>query len=51
MRLLFKPKIEFVPSDFWVGIYFKRRFSFLTVYVCLIPCFPIVTFWKIGKHD
>jgi hypothetical protein len=48
-------KIEFIPNDLWVGIYWKRTNAILDsgpsaaatdVYVCIIPCFPIhITVW------
>ena len=47
--LLFKPKIKFEPRDAWVGVYWKKRASFLSVYVCIIPFFPLVTHWRFGR--
>jgi len=47
MRLLFKPSIKLEPRDIWVGIYWKRRASFLSIYLCVIPCLPIITHWRI----
>lgn len=47
-------KIKFVPQDLWVGVYFKkfagkqavlgynRLMTGYRVYVCAIPCFPII---------
>lgn len=31
-------KIEFVPNDLWVGVYWNDK----KIYLCFIPCFPIV---------
>lgn len=31
-------KIKFKKQDAWIGIYWDSAF----IYVCLIPCFPIV---------
>lgn len=48
-------RIQFKPSDMWIGLYRKTRksriidgdieLSLLTVnqyFICLIPCFPII---------
>ncbi len=44
-------KIQFDPRDLWIGVYWKRtsRVTTLnsdsdcyTVYLCLVPCFPII---------
>lgn len=51
MRPLMRPHIEFAPYDIWIGVYLKRRFSFLTVYICVVPCFPIVSYWKLKEKN
>lgn len=33
--------VEFVPQDVWVGVYWRRRWALLSVWVCLLPCLPI----------
>lgn len=46
-------RIKFVPQDCWVGIYWKTNDVFSlkygtwlcrkwTVYICIVPCFPII---------
>jgi hypothetical protein len=39
-------KIKFVKQDLWIGVFWKRTneklFYKITVYVCLIPCLPII---------
>lgn len=47
-----KIAIKFEPRDCWVGVFWTtegaclctmcRREPWLKVYICLIPCFPIV---------
>jgi len=47
------------PRDLWVGIFWNRvklgdfGDEFLLVYVCLIPCLPLVFSWNIfpGRYD
>lgn len=46
------------PRDLWLGIYWdythwwepaaRRRVRRLTVYLCLVPCFPIRLTWRSG---
>lgn len=47
--------MTFEPRDLWVGLYWKRDRNFvgaetLTVYVCLVPMFPIVLYWDWCKN-
>jgi hypothetical protein len=37
----YKIKIEFVPQDFWIGIFWKKQLDRFDLYLCLIPMFPI----------
>lgn len=45
-----KVKLEFNPSDLWIGCYFKRHLKFISdvhyhtnlhVWITLVPMFPI----------
>lgn len=42
--------IEFKPQDLWIGAYWRRRaiqgHVEYTVWVCLLPCLPIVISWE-----
>lgn len=46
MSLFRRLRIKFVPQDVWIGVYWEKpgvRFrESRKVYVCLIPCFPII---------
>lgn len=33
--------IQWNLEDFWIGAFWKRECSELTVWVCLLPCLPI----------
>jgi hypothetical protein len=43
-RRLGKVTLRWEPRDLWVGAYWKRD-SVVTLYVCLLPCLPIVIWW------
>lgn len=30
------------PRDLWVGVFWNRALDYLLVYVCLVPCLPLV---------
>lgn len=30
------------PRDIWVGVYWNRQPDELRVYVCIIPCLPVL---------
>ena len=34
-------RLEWVPNDLWIGIYWKVLKGRLDLWMCLIPCFPI----------
>jgi hypothetical protein len=36
-----RARIEFVPNDLWIGVYWRRRYHQTDIYICLIPCFPL----------
>jgi hypothetical protein len=36
--------IRFVPRDCWVGVYWDDY----RVYICLLPCFPIIIDRKVA---
>lgn len=44
-------RIDFVPGDLWVGAFVKRERKYgwkgtrWTVYLCVLPCFPIRVRW------
>jgi hypothetical protein len=46
------PKIAvyFEKRDMWIGCYWlvegRERWRRLTVYICLVPCFPIRLRWQ-----
>ncbi len=34
-------RLEWVPQDFWIGLYWKNTECRIDIWICLIPCFPI----------
>lgn len=40
VRLLWEPR------DMWIGVFTNRANGFRLVYVCLLPCLPIVLAWS-----
>lgn len=40
LRLLWEPR------DAWVGVFTNRAEDFRLVYICLVPCLPIVIAWR-----
>jgi hypothetical protein len=37
-----KLQLKWEPRDLWVGVYWTRKADALFVYVCFLPCLPIV---------
>jgi hypothetical protein len=35
------------PRDAWVGVFTNRTAGFRLVYVCLLPCLPLVFAWRL----
>lgn len=31
----------FEPRDLWVGVFWDRKNTYLFIYICIVPCFPI----------
>ena len=51
-----KIKIKFEKRDCWMGVFWNQTWAENKLYVCLIPCFPIIftwnrSFWLDGKRD
>ena len=42
-------KSKFEPRDLWVGIFWDKQKLFLTVYVCIVPMFPIILTFYLGE--
>lgn len=44
-----KVNLEFEPRDLWLGVFFAHSEPAIPwtrrVYICLVPCFPIVISW------
>lgn len=47
--------VQWEPRDLWVGAYWKisdhvdgGNDAVLSIYVCLIPCFPMIFRWRTG---
>lgn len=52
-------QIKFVPADLWFGVYigpeenasgWSTGYVYRKVYVCLIPCFPIIFTKRLALH-
>lgn len=48
-------RVDFDPYDLWVGVYIDpgkgpRSFRLARVYVCIVPCLPIV-FYPQGVYN
>jgi hypothetical protein len=44
-------RIAWEPRDLWVGIYWTKRdygteLKAFQLYVCILPCFPIILTWN-----
>lgn len=37
-----KARIFFEPRDIWVGVFWDRRDDGLRLYICIVPCVPIL---------
>lgn len=35
-------KLFFEPRDMWIGVFWDRRPNELRIYVCLVPCLPLL---------
>lgn len=35
-------QIFFEPRDLWIGVFWDRRPSELRLFICFIPCIPIL---------
>jgi hypothetical protein len=42
MRRCWRVGLEFQPRDLWIGVYWIKGALSTTIYICLVPCFPIV---------
>jgi len=38
-------ELQFAWYDLWVGIYVRKSRVYTRLFICLIPCFPIVIGW------
>lgn len=50
MLPLTRVEVKFEPRDLWVGVYWDHRIQgrLLRIYVCLVPCLPLVL--TFGSH-
>lgn len=52
-------RLKFVPRDLWIGVFWRRLWTWkpiafgkqgafwtYEVYICLLPCLPIVISWE-----
>lgn len=49
-------RLEFVPRDAWVGAYvtqpyWEMGYRVYGVYVCVLPCFPLLISWRLRGKD
>lgn len=33
---------KFEPKDVWIGLYWEPDHGVTTLYICIVPCFPII---------
>jgi hypothetical protein len=42
-------RVLFEPRNIWIGVYWTERFWVngpgLDIYICLLPCFPLLLRW------
>jgi hypothetical protein len=41
----FAVRVLWEPRDAWVGVFTNRAHEYRLIYVCLLPCLPIVFIW------
>ncbi len=39
-------KILFDPRDLWIGVYWDKVGYVTRIFVCIIPCLPILFEWR-----
>lgn len=44
-----KIKAFFEPRDIWVGVFWDRRPTGLHIYICILPCLPILIVFPKGE--
>lgn len=44
-------KLFFEPRDIWIGVYWTSNRDTLKVYVCLVPCIPLLFTFKRGAAE
>lgn len=45
----FTARWVFEPRDVWVGVFWNDAEGFRLIYVCLLPCLPIVFCWRMRR--
>ena len=55
MKVFFSEKCRievcFEPRDLWVGCFWNRTGEGLKIYVCLMPCLPVIVTFRASTRD